>query len=125
FLDEPTTGIDQAGQEKFLALLENLKHQFGLTLVMVSHDLRSVVASCDRVACLSKKLHHHDHPQGLSKDVLFRVFQCDLDAVLEKHAAMPGNECCGHDHGHDGHDHSHGHSKPALPVIHLPAKLGK
>ena len=99
FLDEPTTGIDQAGQEKFLLLLDSLKKQYGLTLVMVSHDLRSVVASCDRVACLSRNLHYHDRPQGLSSDVLFKVFQCDLDAVLDTHSGVHDHSCCGHDHG--------------------------
>jgi len=94
FLDEPTTGIDQSGQEKFLGLLDQLKKQLGLTLVMVSHDLRSVVAFCDRVACLNHHLHYHDRPQGLSRDVLFRVFQCDLDAVLEKHAPTIDGSCC-------------------------------
>jgi zinc transport system ATP-binding protein len=112
FLDEPTTGIDQAGQEKFLALLNDLKKKFDLTLVMVSHDLRSVVASCDRVACLSKTLHYHDRPQGLSSDVLFRVFQCDLDAVLDQHSGAHDASCCDHDHTHD-HDHGHAHAQPA------------
>lgn len=112
FLDEPTTGIDHAGQEKFVRLIDTIKRQFGLTIVMVSHDLRSVVASCDRVACLSQSLHYHDHPRSLSRDVLFKVFQCDLDAVLEQHAPVPGDNCCGHDHGHDhgvlgGHGHRH------------------
>jgi zinc transport system ATP-binding protein len=107
FLDEPTTGIDQAGQEKFLALLNTLKKQFGLTLVMVSHDLRSVVASCDRVACLSRTLHYHDRPQGLSPDVLFRVFQCDLDAVLDQHSGAHDASCCGHEHtGDAAHEHA-------------------
>ena len=100
FLDEPTTGIDQAGQEIFLNLLENLKKQFGLTLIMVSHDLRSVVASCDRVACLNESLHYHDRPQGLSKDVLFKVFQCDMDAVLDSHSGVHDHTCCDHDHSH-------------------------
>ena len=99
FLDEPTTGIDQSGQEKFLVLLKTLKAKFGLTLVMVSHDLRSVIASCDRVACLNHTLHYHDRPQGLSAEVLFKVFQCDLDAVLDQHSAVHDESCCGHDHG--------------------------
>jgi zinc transport system ATP-binding protein len=107
FLDEPTTGIDQAGQEKFLLLLDNLKKQFDLTLVMVSHDIRSVVATCDRVACLSRNLHYHDRPQGLSKDVLFKVFQCDLDAVLDQHSTTDDHSCCGHEHGGHCHDHAH------------------
>ncbi len=98
FLDEPTTGIDQSGQEKFLALLGTLKNQFDLTLVMVSHDLRSVIASCDRVACLDRTLHYHDRPQGLSSEVLFKVFQCDLDAVLDQHSGVHDASCCGHEH---------------------------
>jgi len=98
FLDEPTTGIDQAGQEKFMALLTSLKQQFGLTLVMVSHDLRSVIASCDRVACLNRNLHYHDHPRGLSSDVLYNVFQCDFDALLDKHSGGHDATCCGHEH---------------------------
>jgi len=117
FLDEPTTGIDQAGQEKFLALLVNLKKKFDLTLVMVSHDLRSVVASCDRVACLSGSLHYHDRPQGLSPDVLFKVFQCDLDAVLDTHSGVHDGSCCDHEHPgeHDGHTHA-----PAVSFMPLP-----
>ena len=113
FLDEPTTGIDQAGQEKFLALLNDLKKQYGLTLVMVSHDLRSVVASCDRVACLSRNLHYHDRPQGLSSDVLFKVFQCDLDAVLDTHSGAHDHSCCGHDHA------GHSHETTAYPPLPL------
>lgn len=118
FLDEPTTGIDQAGQEKFLRLLDTLKKQFDLTLVMVSHDIRSVVATCDRVACLSKTLHYHDRPQGLSPDVLFRVFQCDLDAVLDQHSAAHDASCCGHDHG--GHHHATPHPLAAPQAAYIP-----
>jgi zinc transport system ATP-binding protein len=110
FLDEPTTGIDQAGQEKFLAMLGDLKKRFDLTLIMVSHDLRSVVASADRVACLSKTLHYHDRPQGLSPDVLFKVFQCDLDAVLDQHSGAHDATCCDHDHGHE-------HTQDAPPAF--------
>ena len=121
FLDEPTTGIDQAGQEKFLVLLSELKKQFNLTLVMVSHDLRSMIASADRVACLNHNLHYHDRPQGLSSDVLFKVFQCDLDAVLDQHSGTHDSTCCDHEHPGEpcGHDHVHQHPlapfKPLKP----------
>jgi zinc transport system ATP-binding protein len=92
FLDEPTTGIDQAAQESFASLLETIKRQYGLTLIMVSHNLRSVIATCDHVACLNQTLHYHDQPHGLSRDVLFKVFQCDMDAVLDTH--LPTDTCC-------------------------------
>ncbi len=119
FLDEPTTGIDQAGQEKFMSLLSTLKKQFGLTLVMVSHDLRSVIASCDRVACLNRTLHYHDHPQGLSSDVLYNVFQCDFDALLDKHTGMHDSSCCSHEHPGQACDHDHAQS-PAKTFSPLP-----
>ncbi len=100
FLDEPTTGIDQGAQESFAALLEEVRARYGLTIIMVSHNLRSVIATCDKVACLNRTLHYHDNPVGLSKDVLFKVFQCDLDAVLDPHTP---DACCGV--GGMGHAH--------------------
>jgi len=84
-LDEPMTGIDQAAQQSLMALLEKAKAQMGLTLVMVSHNLRSIIASCDQLACLNRTLHYHDRPQGLSHEMLLHVFQCDFDAMLETH----------------------------------------
>ncbi len=92
FLDEPTTGIDQGAQEAFAKLLLTIKQQYSLTLIMVSHNLRSVIATCDHVACLNQTLHYHDQPHALSRDVLFKVFQCDLDAVLDNH--LPTDSCC-------------------------------
>ncbi len=76
---------------------------------MVSHNLRSVIATCDKVACLSRTLHYHDQPNGLSKDVLFKVFQCDLDAVIDPHTP---DACCStdHDHGNALSPHHHGHT---------------
>ena len=111
FLDEPTAGIDQHGQEQFAQLLDNLKRQYGLTLVMVTHDLRAAVATCDRVACLNRTLHYHDTPQALSRETLFKVFQCDLDAVLDQHADPDTCAC-------QDHDHSHGHT----PLLAPPAR---
>lgn len=89
FLDEPMTGIDQAAQESLGALLDRVKAQFALTIVMVSHNLRAVIATCDQIACLNRTLHYHDRPGALSQDVLLRVFQCDVDALLGGHQHEP------------------------------------
>jgi zinc transport system ATP-binding protein len=86
FLDEPMTGIDQAAQESLATLLEQVRARFSLTMVMVSHNLRAVIATCDRIACLNRTLHYHDRPASLSRDVLLRVFQCDVDALLDGHS---------------------------------------
>ena len=84
-LDEPTTGIDRAGQQQFIQFLQKLKHDLKLTVVFVSHDLRSVASICDRIACLNVTLHYHDVPHRMPADLVFSMFGCDLAALgLEK-----------------------------------------
>lgn len=80
-LDEPTTGIDRAGQERFIHFLMDLKKEFGLTLVIVSHDLRTVSSISDRIACLNVTLHYHDVPEHMPAELMFRMFSCDLHAA--------------------------------------------
>lgn len=55
FLDEPTAGLDPIGAAKFDELIVNLKKSLGLTVFMVTHDLDTLHASCDRVAVLAEK----------------------------------------------------------------------
>jgi len=107
-LDEPTVGIDAAGQQRFAELVERLNKGLGLTIVVVSHDLRTIATTCDRVACLRRTLHYHDAPGGLSPAVLAEVFSHDIEAVfgevhIDAHAAT---EC--HDPSHHHHAHEHG-----------------
>jgi zinc transport system ATP-binding protein len=81
-LDEPTVGIDPAGQQQFAALLREIAAQRKLTVVIVSHDLRTIAAGCDRVACLSRTLHAHTAPEGLTPGVLAEVFKHDVAAIF-------------------------------------------
>jgi len=55
FLDEPTAGLDPIGAEKFDALIRNLSDVLGLTVFMITHDLDSLYAVCDRVAVIADK----------------------------------------------------------------------
>jgi len=80
-LDEPTTGIDQAGQQQFIESILALKNELDLTMVFVSHDLRAVSATCDRIACLNLNLHYHDVPDHLPADLVYHMFACDLEAM--------------------------------------------
>ncbi|MEO1128668.1 MAG: metal ABC transporter ATP-binding protein [Planctomycetota bacterium] len=84
-LDEPTVGIDAAGQQRFSDLLGRLKSDLGLTVLLVTHDLRAVASggtACDRIACLRKRLHYHDAPGGITPAVLAEVFQHDLAPIF-------------------------------------------
>ena len=55
FLDEPTAGLDPIGAASFDALIGELQGALGLTVVMVTHDLDSLYAICDRVSVLVDK----------------------------------------------------------------------
>jgi phospholipid/cholesterol/gamma-HCH transport system ATP-binding protein len=52
FLDEPTSGLDPISAGDFDDLIGTLQKTLGLTVFMVTHDLDSLFAICDRVAVL-------------------------------------------------------------------------
>ncbi len=52
FLDEPTSGLDPISAGDFDDLIGTLQKTLGLTVFMVTHDLDSLFAICDRVAAL-------------------------------------------------------------------------
>lgn len=68
FLDEPTAGLDPIGAAAFDHLLKTLRDALGLTVFMVTHDLDTLYATCDRVAVLSQN----------------KVLVADTLAVVEK-----------------------------------------
>lgn len=54
FLDEPTAGLDPIAAENFDRMTEELARSLGLTVFLVTHDLDTLHAICDRVAVLYK-----------------------------------------------------------------------
>jgi phospholipid/cholesterol/gamma-HCH transport system ATP-binding protein len=55
FLDEPTSGLDPISAEEFDELILKLRSMLGLTVVMVTHDLRSICNTLDRIAIIDNK----------------------------------------------------------------------
>jgi len=53
FLDEPTSGLDPIAAGDFDTLIKTLQRTLGLTVFMVTHDLHSLNAVCDRIAALA------------------------------------------------------------------------
>ncbi len=55
FLDEPTAGLDPMASDDYVALIRELRRELKLTVVMVTHDLDTLVALSDRVAVLADR----------------------------------------------------------------------
>jgi len=55
FLDEPTAGLDPIGAAAFDDLTQSLQKTLGLTVFLITHDLDTLYAICDRVAVLADK----------------------------------------------------------------------
>ena len=72
FLDEPTAGLDPIGAAAFDDLIRHLSDDLDLSVFMITHDLDSLYAICDKVAVLADKrvvekatvqeLERSDHP---------------------------------------------------------------
>jgi phospholipid/cholesterol/gamma-HCH transport system ATP-binding protein len=55
FLDEPTAGLDPIGAAAFDTLLRTLKDALGLTVFLITHDLDTLYAICDRIAVVGQR----------------------------------------------------------------------
>ena len=54
-LDEPTAGLDPIGAADFDTLIHGLSRSLGLTVFLVTHDLDTLHATCDRIAVLAER----------------------------------------------------------------------
>lgn len=92
-LDEPTQGVDLAGQEELFALITGIRDERGCGVLMVSHDLHLVMSSTDRVVCLNRKICCTGPPLAVSSDPAYlRLFP----------TGPPGFALYAHRHGRDG-----------------------
>ncbi len=83
-LDEPTTGVDAATQEKFYDLLGELNAK-GLTIVIVTHDIGIVNRHVKQVACLNRRLiYHGTHEEFCSSPRLQQIIG-DHHLVIHRH----------------------------------------
>jgi ABC-type dipeptide/oligopeptide/nickel transport system ATPase component len=52
FADEPTTALDVTVQAQVMQLLSELRHEMGMSMVIVTHDLGVVAGHTDRIAVM-------------------------------------------------------------------------
>jgi len=53
-IDEPTTGLDTQGERLMMESLHRLNDEYGKTIIIITHNMKTVANHCDRAIVLSK-----------------------------------------------------------------------
>lgn len=85
FLDEPTSGVDVAGQGQFYALLRQLNHNTGVTIVLVSHDVGVVLHEATKIACINRELQCYCGTNEVTDKDLTRLYGFSADLIIHRH----------------------------------------
>ena len=69
-LDEPTTGLDPRSKREVQAVVQELRRDFGTTMILTTHDMLEAESLCDRIAIMdSGKVVALDTPVELKKRI--------------------------------------------------------
>jgi zinc transport system ATP-binding protein len=84
--DEPTTGIDVAGEETVYQLLARLHRERNLTMLIVTHDLAVVYNFSSTVLCLNRQPVCHGPPLSvLTPENLQRLYGTEVKFYQHRH----------------------------------------
>lgn len=87
FLDEPSTGIDVAGEAALYDILAHLKETHGATVVLVSHDLAMLADIVDHVVAINHKLVCVGTPEkALTPKRLAELYGSRAKAIAHEHS---------------------------------------
>lgn len=85
-LDEPTSGVDIAGEESFYQLVHDIRQQYGLSIILVSHNIHLVVKNADKVLCLAGHLCCTGSPKEMQDNKEFQmIFGKYLQPYIHHH----------------------------------------
>lgn len=77
-LDEPVSGIDRNGIKDFFNLINNLKKEYDMSIILVSHDLDLVKKYADKVILLDKTILTQGTPQEVFESKEFKeIFEVE------------------------------------------------
>ncbi len=85
-LDEPTAGVDLTGQETIHALIQRIKHERGLSIVLVTHDLNVVYSEATNVLCIGNRTSCYGPPtEALDPQVLRAIYGSEVKFYQHSH----------------------------------------
>lgn len=86
-LDEPTAGVDIVSQEDFYNMLTNINKDYGMTILMVSHDIATIAKEVKCMVCLNKALICHGAPEEIIKsNYMEQLYSKEALFVHHEHA---------------------------------------
>ncbi|MCW2245653.1 zinc transport system ATP-binding protein [Azospirillum fermentarium] len=94
-LDEPDQGVDVQGQADLFTRIDALRRTRGCGVLLVSHDLHTVMARTDRVLCLNRHVCCAGSPEDVRRHP-------EYHALFGRHAADLAVYVHHHDHTHTG-----------------------
>ncbi|GKT11676.1 MAG: zinc transport system ATP-binding protein [Thiomicrorhabdus sp.] len=107
-LDEPVQGVDIQGQAELYRYINQIRHQHGCGILMVSHDLHIVMEHTDQVLCLNQHLCCSGPPVNVSQSAEYKALFDDNSEGLAIYEHHHDSQTCQHTHGEE-HDHNHKH----------------
>ncbi len=72
-LDEPTTGIDPQARDELLEILERLNSEYGISLLVVTHDIATFAHESKCILCLNRKVVCLGEPQRILKEEYMKL----------------------------------------------------
>ncbi len=73
--DEPLGTVDYKTKILIYNLLDELRENFKISILFVSHEIEKIVDKCQRILCLDKKLHSDCHAVDFAKGKICKIKQ--------------------------------------------------
>lgn len=88
FLDEPTIGLDLLAKEAIRKFLKEINREFGVTMLLTTHDLADIEELCDRLMIIDRGRILFDGPLGGLKQMLWKQTQVKVELKDPAQAAL-------------------------------------
>lgn len=93
-MDEPAVSLDARAHDELYELVDGLKKELNLTILMVSHDIEAVARHVDDIICINRKIFVHQAPP-IGRVPLENTFGCSVEFLF--HGQVPHRVVREHD----------------------------
>lgn len=95
-LDEPLSGLDGAGVDQILEVLQWAPIKNTMAIIVIDHQIGHLIKNADKILCLNKTGHWHDYKNQLTKEILQNYYHCEFEHLLLHSQGLEGKECKNH-----------------------------